>query len=81
MSVISDIIASDDRAHENPEPIIAVGEISTSSVDLATRVWCNNSNYWTLRWDLLKLAKENFDAKDISIPFLQSDVHLHKATD
>ena len=78
MDVISSIIESDTRSHKDPEPIIVVGELGASSVGLITRVWCNREDYWRFRWDLLKTVKEAFDTEGISIPFPQTDIHLHK---
>ena len=79
MSILSEIIGADERAHKDPEPVVVVGELGASSVDIITRVWCDAGDYWNLRWDLLKTAKERFDAEGISIPYPQTDVHIHKA--
>ena len=72
------VAAEDDRAHKDPEPVIVVGDLGASSVDIITRVWCNSGDYWALRWHMLKTVKERFDADGISIPFPQTDVHLYK---
>ena len=78
-SIIGEIITSDERAHKDPEPVIVVGELAASSVDIITRTWCNAEDYWSMRWDFLKAVKERFDTEGISIPFPQTDVHLSKA--
>ena len=78
MSIIATVAAEDDRAHKDPEPVIVVGDLGASSVDIITRVWCNSGDYWALRWHMLKTVKERFDADGISIPFPQTDVHLYK---
>ena len=78
MSIIAAVAAEDDRAHKDPEPVIVVGDLGASSVDIITRVWCNSGDYWALRWHMLKTVKERFDADGISIPFPQTDVHLYK---
>lgn len=77
MSIIAEIVAADERAHKDPEPVIVVGELGASSVDIITRVWCTGGDYWALRWHLLKTVKERFDAEDITIPFPQRDVHIY----
>jgi len=80
-SIIGDIITSDERAHKDPEPVIVVGELAASSVDIITRTWCNAEDYWPMRWDFLKTVKERFDTEGISIPFPQAEVHLSKANE
>ncbi|MBT5515174.1 MAG: mechanosensitive ion channel [Rhodospirillaceae bacterium] len=78
MSVLGDVIGADERAHKDPEPVIVVGELGASSVDIITRVWCDGGDYWNVRWDLLKNVKQRFDAEGISIPYPQRDVHLYE---
>ena len=78
MSVLGDVIGADGRAHKDPEPVIVVGELGASSVDIITRVWCDGGDYWNVRWDLLKNVKQRFDAEGISIPYPQRDVHLYE---
>jgi len=76
IKVITDIIASDKRCHTDPEPLVVVGNLGESSIDLVVRVWCNSGDYWVLKWDMLKTVKQTFDKKEISIPYPQRDVHL-----
>ncbi len=76
IKIINDIIVSDDRCHSDPEPVVVVGNLGDSSVDLIVRVWCKSGDYWALKWDMLKTVKQTFDKKEISIPYPQRDVHL-----
>ncbi|MGA8258649.1 MAG: mechanosensitive ion channel domain-containing protein [Arenicellales bacterium] len=76
--VIREIIGADERALKDPEPLVVVGNLGASSVDLTVRIWVNAPDYWTLKFDLTKRFKQTFDAKGISIPYNQMDVHLHQ---
>ncbi|MDD9878667.1 MAG: mechanosensitive ion channel [Magnetovibrio sp.] len=78
MALIEEIVGADERVHKTPEPVIVVGELGASSVDLIVRVWCAAGDYWALKWDTLKGVKQRFDAEGISIPYPQTDVHLYK---
>lgn len=49
---------------------------SASSIDIATRVWVNTPDYWTVYFDLLEQVKAAFDREHIEIPFEQVDVHI-----
>lgn len=79
VEIIKGVVTADARAHAEPEPVVVVGELGASSVDIITRVWCDSADYWALRWHLLKTVKERFDAEGITIPFPQRDVHLYNA--
>jgi len=43
-------------------------------------VWCNASDYWSLRFDLTKAFKEKLDTAGISIPFPQRTMHMAKGS-
>jgi len=78
MATIHAVINADSRAHKDPAPMVVVGNLGDSSVDLIVRVWCNAGDYWGVKFDLTKAFKEKLDAAGISIPFPQRTVHLLK---
>ncbi len=75
MAVIEELAKADDRIKKDPAPVLAVGELADSSVNIIVRVWVNASDYWGVRWSLTKSIKEAFDQNGISIPFPQQVVH------
>ncbi len=77
-SVLEDVVNNHPLVLSDPEPVIRVHELAKSSVNLIVRPWVNSENYWTVYWDLMQQVKEQFDANNISIPFPQRDLHLHK---
>lgn len=77
--VIRDIVVADARVHDDPEPLIVVGELADSSVNLIVRVWVNGEDYWDVFFETMEAVKKAFDANGISIPFPQQDVHLIQA--
>ncbi|MEA3445726.1 MAG: mechanosensitive ion channel [Bacteroidota bacterium] len=77
-TVIRRLIDADTRIHKDPEPFIAISELADSSVNFAVRVWANGGDYWGIFFDLNEAVKKEFDKENISIPFPQTDVHLHK---
>ena len=78
MEVIKKALAEDDRVLPEPEPVIAVGELADSSVNLLVRPWCKRQDYWALRWDLTRRLKEDLEAAGCSIPYPQRDLHLYQ---
>ena len=79
MKLLNDILSADERCHKDPAALVVVGNLGESSVDIIVRIWCSGSDYWGLKWDLLKTVKQRFDAEGISIPYPQRDVHLINA--
>ena len=41
------------------------------SIDFGFRVWCKNSDYWTVKWALMEQVKDAFDANNIEIPLFK----------
>ena len=80
MDTISSIVAADPRVLAEPAPTIAVSNLGDSSVDLVVRPWCSGSDYWPLRFELTRKIKEGLEAAGCSIPYPQTDVHLHQKT-
>lgn len=80
IETIRSIVGGDQRVMAEPETLIAVSNLGDSSVDLVVRPWCVGSDYWPLRFDLTRKIKEGLEAAGCSIPYPQTDVHLHQKT-
>lgn len=78
VGIIESILAADKRVLKDPAPLVAVGDLGDSSVDLIVRPWTQVGDWWATQLDLRKTIKQRFDAEGISIPFPQRDVHLHQ---
>jgi small conductance mechanosensitive channel len=77
--VLEDVVAQHPLVLRDPAPMIRVNELADSSVNFIVRPWTKTGDYWTTYWDLQRAVKEAFDANGISIPFPQTDMHLHVA--
>ena len=76
IETIRKVLSGDSRVLDDPEPVVAVGELGDSSVNLLVRPWCAGGDYWPLRFDLTRRLKEDLEAAGCSIPYPQRDVHL-----
>lgn len=76
--ILNNVISSETRILEEPAYMIAVDTLGDSSVNLITRVWCKNEDYWDLNYHLTEKVKKEFDLNDISFPFPQRDLHIIK---
>ena len=78
-STLTDLIDQEERALKEPAPQVVLSELADSSVNFTVRVWVNAADYWGVYFDLTEKVKLRFDSEGISIPFPQTDVHLHQA--
>lgn len=62
---------------EGKMPMVAVGELADSSVNLTLRYWATNDDFWNLRWLVLEEGKTRLEAAGVSIPYPQRDIHHH----
>lgn len=63
---------------DDPAQGVVVASHGDSSVNLATRPFCKSEHYWDTFFYMQENVKKAFDREGISIPFPQTDVHLHK---
>jgi len=77
-TILEQIINADGRILAEPLPVVAVGALADSSVNLIVRGWVKSADYWPTYWHLLETIKLAFDEQGIEIPFPQMDVHLKK---
>jgi len=75
--IIERIIAEHELVLDDPEPNIGVHELGDSSVNFRCWAWSLTSDYLTVRTEVTRRVKEEFDKAGISIPFPQRDVHLY----
>jgi len=78
-SVLEKICREHPKVLDDPATGISVTNLGDSSVDFAVRPWVKSEDYWSTRADILESAKSELEAAGCSLPYPQSDVHLHKA--
>ncbi len=76
--VLQRIIDADDRILKDPAPMIALGALSASSVDIKVRVWTKSADYWNVYFDMNKIVYDAFNKEGIGFPFPQLTVHQAK---
>ncbi len=76
IAAVRELIGKEDRIRPEPEPLVVIGELADSSVNLTIRVWCAAADYWALKWAMTKGLKEALDRAGIAIPFPQRTVHV-----
>lgn len=74
--VIWDVIGSIENILTDPAPFVRVVSHGESTINIVTRVWTKNENYWDVYFDMMEAIKQSFDNAKIEIPFNQLDVHI-----
>ncbi|TDJ42837.1 MAG: mechanosensitive ion channel [Gammaproteobacteria bacterium] len=76
--VLQDIIDSDERVLEEPEPSIVLTTLADSSINFNVRPWVKSADYWGVHHGITEQVKRKFDAAGLNIPYPQTDVHVYK---
>lgn len=77
MGLIKEMIENNPAILKDPEPMIAIGALGESSVDILVHAWTRRADWFAVKLGLNKEVKEVFDREGISIPFPQRDVHIY----
>lgn len=76
--VLQRIVDADPRILKDPAPMIALGALSASSVDIKVRAWAKTADYWDVYFDMNKIVYDTFNKEGIGFPFPQLTVHQAK---
>jgi len=76
LAVLQELVAGEERALDDPAPLVAVESLGDSSVNLLLRYWTGAGDFFATKLDMTRAVKERFDAEGISIPFPQRDLHV-----
>jgi small conductance mechanosensitive channel len=77
-NIIKTLIDSETMILKDPAPMIVVGELADHSVNIFARPWVKTPDLLAVRFKLIESVKKKFDEEKITIPFPQSDVHIHQ---
>ena len=73
--VLQKLFAADTRILQEPAPFVALGALSSSSVDITIRLWVKSEDYWGVFFDNNETIYKTFNKEGINFPFPQLTVH------
>jgi len=76
--IILDVGRSCPHIIDSPAQGVVVAELGDSSVNLATRPFCNAEHFWDVKFYMQENVKKEFDKQGIGIPYPTMDVNLVK---
>lgn len=74
--ILTDILESESRVLKDREITVRLNELAPSSVNFVVRAWSLSGDLQNVYWDVLERIKREFDARGISFPHQQLDVHM-----
>lgn len=74
--VILQILNNEETILKNPAPVVFVGSLGDSAVNLTIRGWVVKEKFWETNNSLHEKIKLALDAKGISIPYPQTEMHI-----
>ncbi len=73
--LVTDIIEANENILKDPTPVVAVGKLLDSSVEIVAQVWVECDEYWNVYFKTQEQIKKSFDENGIEIPFPQLTLH------
>ncbi len=75
-AAIMDAIAADERISAEPAPFIALSAYKSSSIEYLVRIWCQNSDYWSVHYGMNERVRECFAAHSVEMSYEHMNVHI-----
>lgn len=73
--VVLEILKADSRVQADPAPVVWLGELNSSSVDMTIRCWTDNADYWNVLFETRERIYNRFNELGIGFPFPQLTIH------
>jgi small conductance mechanosensitive channel len=73
-TLFKNIIESHEKILEDPSPTIEMDQLSPYAMVFVVRPWVERADYWSTKWELLRMIKEKLDSEGIKIPVLNQGV-------
>lgn len=68
--------AGDERIVEEPAPFVAISEYKASSIEYIVRLWCKNSDYWSVYYGMNERVRQSFEENGVHMSYEHINVHL-----
>ena len=78
IAVFTDIVSKDKRVAQSPKAKIGISEFADSSINIYARLWCKQSDFWDVKFDIHKKLNDQLKSAGVTIPFPQRDVHIYE---
>ena len=76
IEIIKGVIQAHEDILADPHPFVKMSQCDAHSINITSRVWTKQADYWNVHFALIKEVKDAFDANKITVPYNQIDVHI-----
>ena len=76
INIVKGIVSGEGRIAREPEAKVGISEFADSSINIYSRLWCKQSDYYDVMFAVNKAIFREFNANGINIPFPQRDVRV-----
>lgn len=80
LQVVSEIVKANPRVLKDPSPVIGVGALADSSINLVMKPWTTVADYGPAAGEIYQAIAKRFREHKIEIPFPQREVRLLNAS-
>ena len=77
-STMLNVASTCPKVLKDPAAVAVTLDCADKGVKYALRVWCNNADYWEVKFALTEGVRNAFKDSQITIPFNQMDVHIRQ---
>ena len=74
--ILNSILSKEKRILSEKDIFVGLTNYLDNGMIYTIRVWVNSGDFFNVKFDLLEKIKEQFDNKNIEIPYQQLDVHI-----
>lgn len=76
--ILFNIVSKDKRVLKDEDIFVRLTNYKDNSMTYTMRMWVNSGDYFDVKFDLLEKVKEQFDEKNIEIPYQKIDVRVNE---
>ena len=80
LATIQRVVHANPRVIQDPAPVIGVGELADSSINISVKPWVAISEYVPAQAELYQAIVEAFGTAHIQIPFPQQEIRMRNAS-
>ncbi|MFR9650352.1 MAG: mechanosensitive ion channel domain-containing protein [Rikenellaceae bacterium] len=74
--ILNTLLDENEFVLQDSPRVVEITALSSSSVDIVVRAWCESANYWALCHSMNRRVYDTFNAQGVVFPFNQLDVNI-----
>ncbi len=75
-AALFEAISRDSRILQDPPPFVRLSEYRDSCIEYTVRVWCKNSDYWDVFFNLNENVRDCFAGRGVEMTYNHMNIHI-----